>query len=80
MNSYAYAEVEIVAESTSFLPMTAEADVKALTEHMMFLMLQIASRRKETARGRKKERGEIFYYFIFLSRPMAENSFPLPPW
>lgn len=67
MNPDAYEEVESVAESTSFLPMTAEADVKTLTEHKMFLMLQIASRRKETARGRKKERGRFF--IISFSSP-----------
>lgn len=53
----------------SFFPMTAKADVKALTEHMMFLMLQIASRRK------RQREGNVCVCFFFLSTSGGRLSF-----
>lgn len=68
MDSNPFEEVKSKSDSTSFLSMTVCADVKALTEHMMFLMLQIASSRKTVRR-----RGGFF----FLLAAMAENSWML---
>lgn len=56
MDSNPFEEVKSKSDSTSFLSMTVCADVKALTEHMMFLMLQIASSRKTVRR-----RGGFFF-------------------
>lgn len=51
MDSNPFEEVKSKSDSTSVLSMTVCADVKALTEHMMFLMLQIASSRKTEGEG-----------------------------
>lgn len=73
MNSDPYEEVKSEAGSVGFLPMTVQADVKVLTEHMMFLMLQIASRRKRQ-QGRERNFTLLFY---FLSPPILP---PPHPW
>lgn len=57
MDSNPFEEVKSKSDSTSFLSMTVCADVKALTEHMVFLMLQIASSRKTVRR-----RGGFFFF------------------
>lgn len=75
-------KLRVMQEAQVFLPMTAKADLKALTEHIMFLMLQIASRRKrQQGRERDREKGGRFLLFYFCLPTMAEQIFDavLPP-
>ncbi len=87
MNSIHMRKSRVMQEEQVSFPMTAQADLKALTEHMMFLMLQIASRRKrQQGRERETDRkrwGDLLFYFSLPTNGRTlEHSltmFSLPP-